>query len=457
MTRHITVGFAGLVAAALSLAAPAARAAAHVHESAAIDTIRGVVFDSLLHQPLTEATVQADAGAISTQTDREGRFELISPTPIKRVSVFHDFLDRSGLGSLVAVIDAKTSRSMLVLSTPSLATIWARVCPANKPLEKGRGGIVFGVARTSDGKTRVSGATVRVSWDFDAPSASGIAARISDAKTDTIGAYYACGAPPNSNVYAFANSATLRSGSINIPGDSLPLRRADLVLGEVGKTAALRGIVLDARKTPLKGATIDIDGSPITGRTDGTGRFILTNVPTGSRAIIVRALGYTPTMWPVDVLDRNPEELQIDVVEQALPGVKVTGKQQLSSLHMEIDQRRRAGFGTIKDSTEIVKHTSIRSIFQGIPSLVITGKDESSFGLFTPGQSMSTDNPAGGCPANVYIDGFQSDLGILITLPKAQIAAIEVYIRQEFAPGRYLTLQNNCGVVLVWTKLQLKK
>ncbi len=446
----------GLVAAAFSLAAPSARAAAHDPETAATDTIRGVVFDSLLHQPITDASVQADAGAISTLTDREGRFELISPTPIKRVTVFHDFLDRSGLGSLVAVVDAKTSHSMLVLSTPSLATIWARVCPAGKTIDKGRNGIVFGVARTSDGKTRVAGATVRVSWDFDAPSASGIMSRISDAKTDSIGTYYACGTPPHSNVYAFANSATLRSGSINIPGDSLPLRRADLVLGEVGKTSALRGIVLDARKTPLKGATIDIDGSPITGRTDNTGRFILTNVPTGSRAVIVRALGYTPTMWPVDVLDRNPEELEIDVVEQALPGVKVTGRQTLSPLHMDIDQRRREGFGTIKDSTEIIRHTSIRAIFQGIPSLVITGKDESAFGLFTPTQSMSG-NPVGGCPANVYIDGFQSDLTVLITLPKQQIAVIEVYIRQEFAPAKYLTLQNNCGVVLVWTKLQLKK
>jgi hypothetical protein len=103
-----------------------------------------------------------------------------------------------------------------------------------------------------------------------------------------------------------------------------------------------------------------------------------------------------------------------------------------------------------------VKHTSIRSIFQGIPSLVITGVDVTGFGLFTPGQSMSTNNPAGGCPANVYIDGRPSDTTVLISLSKEQIAAIEVYIRQEFAPAKYLMLSNNCGVVLVWTKLEFK-
>jgi hypothetical protein len=80
-----------------------------------------------------------------------------------------------------------------------------------------------------------------------------------------------------------------------------------------------------------------------------------------------------------------------------------------------------------------------------------------SFSLFTPIQSMSGNNPAAGCPANIYIDGQISDTGVLISLPKDQIAAIEVYIRQEFAPAQYLLLSNNCGVVMVWTKLQFDK
>ena len=87
-----------------------------------LDTIRGIVFDSLLHQPIPDATVQSDAGAVTTMTDREGRFTLISPQPIHHVTVFHDFLDRTGLGSLAADVTEKTSHSMMVLSTPSLAT-----------------------------------------------------------------------------------------------------------------------------------------------------------------------------------------------------------------------------------------------------------------------------------------------------------------------------------------------
>jgi hypothetical protein len=450
---------AGLIALAImaGAAAPAHAAIGGAHTGpAAPDTIRGIVFDSLLHQPIPEATVQADAGTTSTMTDKEGRFTLIAPETIHRVTVFHDFLDRTGLGSLQAEVTAKTSHSMMVLSTPSLATIWAQLCPG-RSLDKGRGGIVFGSVRAADARTRLSGAQVRVSWDFNAPSAVGVSARTSDTKTDSTGSYYACGAPPNNNVYVLGYSSTLRSGAITVPGDSLPLRRVDLVLGEFGKNATIHGIVRDPRKLPLDGATIDVDGVPGQTRTDGNGRFTMQNVPTGSRTIGIRSLGFAPMYQPITVLEKQNDEIQVDMLATALPGVNVTGRQNVSLLQLDFEQRKREGFGTFKDSTEIVKHTSIRSIFQGIPSLVITGVDASAFSLFTPGQSLSTPNPAGGCPANVYIDGKPSDTTVLISLSKEQIAAIEVYIRQEFAPAKYLLLSNNCGVVLVWTKLEFKK
>ena len=450
---------AGLVALAAlaSGAVPARASTGRSHQpSAAPDTIRGIVFDSLLHQPIPDATVQADAGAYSTMTDREGRFTLISPETIHRVTVFHDFLDRSGLGSLQAEITAKTSHSMLVLSTPSLGTIWARRCPG-RLLEKGRGGIVYGSVEAADARTHLSGAQVRVSWDFNAPGATGPTARMSDTKSDSTGTYYACGAPPNNNVYVMGYSSTLRSGAVTVPGDTLPLRRVDLVLGDFGKSATIRGVVTGSRAEPLVGASIDVVGVEATARTAANGRFTMANVPTGSRTMEIRAVGFAPVFQPIAVLEKQNDEIPVIMLATALPGVNITGRQNVSLLQLDFEQRKREGFGTFKDSTEIVKHTSIRSIFQGIPSLVITGIDATGFSLFTPGQSMSTNNPAGGCPANVYIDGKPSDTTVLISLSKEQIAAIEVYIRQEFAPGQYVSLGNNCGVVLVWTKLQFKK
>lgn len=446
------VSAALLVASALPASAAPARA---LTNPPALDTIRGIVFDSLLHQPIPDATVQADAGNVSTMTDREGRFTIIAPQTIHHLTVFHDFLDRSGLGSLQAEVTTKSSHSMLVMSTPSIATIWSRLCPG-KTLEKSRGGIVFGSVRAADAKTRLAGAQVRVSWDALGSGPTGAANRTSDTKTDSTGSYYACGAPPNLNVYVLGYSSTLRSGAITVPGDTVPLRRVDLVLGEFGKSATIRGVVRDARKAPLVGASIDVDGIAAQSKTDANGRFTVTNVPTGSRTIAIRSLGYAPLFQPIAVLENNNEEIQVDMLATSLRSVNINAKNG-SLLQLDFEQRRREGFGVFKDSIEIVRHTNIRAVFQGIPSLVTTGKDTQSFYLYTPGQSLSTNNPAGGCPANVYIDGKPSDTIVLGSLSKEQIAAIEVYIRQEMAPAKYVMLTNNCGVVLVWTKLEFRK
>src|SRR6185312_872171 len=233
--------------------------------------------------------------------------------------------------------------------------------------------------------------------------------------------------------------------------------RVNLVLGDIGKTTTIRGTVLDAHNQPVVGATVDVDGVDAEVRTNAEGRFVLPGVPTGSRTIAVRTIGYAPLFQAITALPDDPNSIQVTMVATALASVNVTGRQNVSHLQMDFEQRRREGFGTFKDSTEIMKSTSIRSVFQGIPSLVITGVDVTSFSLFTPVQSMSGNNPAAGCPANIYIDGQLADTGVLISLPKDQIAAIEVYIRQEFAPAQYLLLSNNCGVVLVWTKLQFNK
>jgi hypothetical protein len=450
--RERRAAAAGLLFAVFAAAAPV-----RAQQGASVpDTIRGIVFDSLLHQPIPEATVQANSGTYSTLTDREGRFTLISPDKIQHVTVFHDFLDRSGLGSLQADVTPKTSHSMMVLSTPSLATIWAELCP-RKDFVKGRNGIVFGTVQAADGITRLAGAQVRVSWDFNAPGAVGPAARAADAKTDSTGTYYACGAPPNNSVYVLGYSSALKSGAVTVEGDTLPLRRVNLVLGEYGKTSTIHGVVRGANNDPIAGATIDIDGINAEARTNANGRFTVPDVPTGSRTMAVRTIGYAPLFQPITVLASQADDIQVTMVAKALPGVSVTGRQNVSHLQLDFEQRRREGFGTFKDSTEIMRSTSMRSVFQGIPSLVITGVDVTSFSLFTPIQSMGGTNPAAGCPANVYIDGQISDTGVLISLPKDQIAAIEVYIRQEFAPAQYLLLSNNCGVVLVWTKLQFDK
>jgi xanthine dehydrogenase iron-sulfur cluster and FAD-binding subunit A len=96
-------------------------------------------------------------------TDDEGRFTIRSVVRVDRVAVFHDVLNRTGIGSLSSAVDSTTRvRGVLTMATPSLATLWSRLCP-EVVRQRGREGIVFGGAVAANGSTRVAGVRMRVS------------------------------------------------------------------------------------------------------------------------------------------------------------------------------------------------------------------------------------------------------------------------------------------------------
>ena len=299
---------------------PGATAAAMPRVSA--DTIRGFVFDSLLHAPVGGATVIASPGGEQAVATTEGRYTLISAQQVTRVSAFHPLFDRTGIGSLSVVVGPSTSRAQLILSTPSLATAWAHLCNASAKVQ-GREGIVHGSARASDNATRVAGVKVRVSWDVEETTLRNpTLPRVVESRTDSTGAYAACGVPQLANVYVVAYSGQYNSGTLVLAADSVPLRKQDLVLGQPGQTVAVRGRVLDQRQQPIASSTVEIDGLPGTATTDTDGRFVIPAVPTGSRTLLARAVGYTQVIQQVDVLLSGTDDVAVELTRSTrLPQV----------------------------------------------------------------------------------------------------------------------------------------
>lgn len=420
------------------------------------DTVRGIVYDSLQHRPLVGATVMVEPGGQSVMTDDAGRFTVIAPERITRVTVFHFTLDKTGIGSVSENVTPGAGQR-LVLATPSAATAWQRLCPGTTRTAD-RDGVVFGTVRASDGRTRIAGAKIRVSWDKGAPDpTTGI--RQFDIKTDSVGVFYACGIPATETAYLIAYSAEFASGMIALAGDSLPLRKLDVVAGRQKSAAAqaatgvVSGFVRDAGRRPVADAVVDIDGLDLSTKTDVNGRFRFAAVPAGSRMLLARAIGFTPTVQPIDVMDRPGEEVQVEVQRQVLlPGVRVTDRLNVPILRAEFDERKRTMFGVYLDSSAVARKTNIRNVFEGIASLEVTGTDQAKFNLFTPLLHVS-----GPCRANIYVDGMRSDTDELVTLPKDLVSGVEVYVRQPDAPAKYRPLDNACGVVLVWTRMAFKR
>lgn len=435
----------------------AAVAAATMGASMPADTVRGVVFDSLSQRPLAGASVMAEPGGQSAMTDDRGQFVLVAPEKITRVTAFHLALDKTGIGSISAAPTSGATR--LMLTTPSAATLWSRLCPGvtRSPL---REGVVFGTVRASDGTTRIAGARVRVSWDGGPPDGTtGI--RQFEVRTDSVGAYYACGVPPAENAFIVTYSAQYASGAVAIAGDSLPLRKLDLLAGRLADatstkpvtTGVVTGFIRDVTRRPIADATVEIDGLDLSTKTDPAGRFRFVAVPSGSRMLLARAVGFTPAIQPIDVLEKSNPDVAVELQRSVnLPGVRVTERLRIPVLRAEFEERKRVGFGAFLDSADIERRHNTRNLFEGIPSLEVTGTDNTAFYLFTPVLSMS-----GSCRANVYIDGKRSDTEELVSIPKDLIGGVEVYVRQPNAPAKYRPLDNACGVVLVWTKMALRR
>ena len=114
------------IAAVSGAGAPRA-AQAHVADAgrAAADTVRGIVFDSLLKAPLAGLTVMADIEGATSTTDEFGAFMLVTKGTIRRISAFGEFLDRTGIGSLSATLTAQSNRGVMILATPSIETVRA--------------------------------------------------------------------------------------------------------------------------------------------------------------------------------------------------------------------------------------------------------------------------------------------------------------------------------------------
>lgn len=409
------------------------------------DTVLGVVFDSLLNRPISGASVLADPGGETATTDDLGQFKIQSSGRVRRLTVFHGLLDHSGIGSLTSILDtAARRRSPITIATPSLATVWERLCPGQVP-EHGRQGIVFGAARAANGTTRVSGAHVRATWESDAISQAGRGARVVDVRTDSIGTFYVCGVPALTDVFVMGYSVELSSGSIGLPADSLPLRRQDLILAAPGQTGTIHGVVQNSRRGPVVGATIDVEGLGASMTTDGTGHFAGTRVPAGTRSMLVRAVGFSPVLLAVEVLDRDGEDIRVELERNVfLPGVKVTERTRVPLLRQQFEDRRRLGVGQFVDTAEIKSLYNVRSIFQGRPGMTLQG--------IPPEFTLWMNATAGFCQPAVFLDGFRSDMQVLSAMGKDLIAGVEIYLRPVEIPAHYALVQRSCGAVLVWTK-----
>ena len=466
MPRIRAVAMALLLVTAGTARAQQPRRPTPLRQPTGFGYLRGIVWDSLVQGPLAGARVTVRGTPLAATTDASGRFHIDSVPAGEIVLRFrHPGLDSAGLSMLSqrAVIEAGRPTDV-ELTVPSHRTLRLLACREDATFGRDSG-LVLGSVSDAETGERIAGATVVVSW---VTARRGLDGRVDVRRprvvmtTDSLGNFYGCDV--STDLIVTMQAATPDSFTSGVVEDLVGPRgvaRLDLTLsreqvpgardttGQRRGLATLVGVVREEHDLPRPSVAVTLDDARGLAYTDSAGRFILTDLPSGSHMLLARMVGYSAARRRVDL--RNRDTTRIDVVMRAvtvLDTMRITASSRASQLELEdLDHRMRTGNAYFLVGEEVKDRASMRSVFQGLPSLTIEGRTQYEYDLYTLTGGRA-------CPVTLFVDGLRSDTESIQSYRPDQIIAVEWYPRGNSAPARFLTTVNNqdCGILLVWTR-----
>ena len=264
--------------------------------------------------------------------------------------------------------------------------------------------------------------------------------------TDSAGYYSACGVPTATEISLSAERDLDASGTIFVQLDKSRVLRRDLMLGKVSATArgTITGMVTGQAGKPLRDALVVSDVAP-EARTDADGHFVLRDVPAGTQQIEVRAIGLAPVVATVDVIAHDTANVVVQLTKVVTLDTVRTKATPETRLVAAFEARKKAGWGSYRDSTTIGKHGTVTSVFAEMPSVAVRTSTRRGIQLLMGARQ---------CAGSIWIDGNKADGRDLTDLRPDDIAAIEVYARATEIPTELLAASRSggCGAAIIWTK-----
>jgi hypothetical protein len=408
--------------------------------------VTGVTFDSLSGRPLAVAFITL--GSKSTMADSIGRFAFDSVTPgTYRVTMQHDLLDSLGLSGVVTSVVVTDGMPPIRVATPSVMTMWRRVCRGEAPPDSG---FVFGTVLDAATRAPVRGAPIIATWielRTEARSVNAKEFRLESATTDD-GSFVLCGVPLGVGVRLHSARDSVAASSLDmLLSQAAPVRRQDLSLGDLRSRGTVRGSVLSAGKG-VPNAHVTIGASPEV-TTNANGQFIARNVVAGTQQIEVQGIGFNPTKKLVNVPADDTLQVSFEIEKiVTLDSVTVRGSAVRQRLATQFERRKNLGVGYFRDSLELAKHQSFEGVFGRMPSVMLQR---------ARGRPTITVGIARACGAVIFVDRMRSDVEHLLALRPSDLGGLEIYRAGEL-PSDLATLllgdpmKKPCAVV-AWTKM----
>ncbi len=474
--------------------------------------IVGSVWDSVSMRPLEGALVRivrADNPATgrSATTSATGRFAFDTVGEGSWLATFiHPVLDSLRLEPGILRIDiTETGEIRVPLSTPSPRTMITTSCRAVLSNDLG---MIVGEVRRGDDDAPIVGASVFTEWPEWVLQRGRMATEMKriTVRTDSLGRYALCGVPANSGLRAYAWSGADTTGAIEVAVPEAGYALQDFAIGVVehvalqadslapasaapvtpaaeapapvtrpspaSATAAVpvarvvrrgkaivRGYVRTIDGRPLANAIVRVLGSGTQVRSNTEGAFAIVDAGSGTQSVEARAIGYAPYRLAVRLRDGEATQVMLRLAVQRvqLDTVRVVAGKTLAPEVRAIERRMRSGVGTILDAQTVRERATIfvTDALRGMPGVTISQSGGN-------GQEVLLRRNAGAdgsyCPANIQVDGIRmppsaSANATLDDYVKiADIAAIEVYARVSQVPPEFYSADNQCGVIVVWTR-----
>lgn len=475
-----------LVGACLSVVTSAA---AQQPVPTTLASVEGVALDSLHRGFLRGAMLMIEGSNVTAATDSLGRFRLDSiPPGVRRIDVIHPLLDSVGISLETKPLVLSAGQMLpLVISVPSAATIVALKCSA---AERGIGpAALVGFVQYSESEAPASGANVTLEW-IDYQISRTTVETVPRRRAATVGPngrFQICGLPEqlaatltatagadSTASFAIQLGSTLGITALELP-DPQPISATPVAVARAtsptaagpvtsrdssvtgmrvasrAANAVLTGRILDPAGTPLPQARVSVDS--IFGLSDNDGRFVLRNLRSGTRSVVVRRLGYDMKEVIVALRARAPADITVRLSEfvPVLDTVRVRAVAlDIGLQRIGFAQRKAAGTGCYLTPQQVAERGASRltDLLVEAPMLRRTAER---------GRTIIMGRPHGvnlfqGC-VNYFVDAVQwRGSGVEDFIYPTEVAAIEVY-SSNFVPSQFANSGvEPCETVVIWTK-----
>ncbi|MEO7361170.1 MAG: carboxypeptidase-like regulatory domain-containing protein [Gemmatimonadaceae bacterium] len=273
-------------------------------------------------------------------------------------------------------------------------------------------------------------------------------------ETDTSGSYVACGTPVHVPLQVTAGLDSTSQIIVDLHAQNSLVLRRDIMLGlpeeaasedssgantARGGTGVVRGKVLSVTGEPMENVRIGIDGVELT-RTNKLGDFVANGVHAGTRTVAFVSIGSEPVTKLVDVPLDGIVTTSASMARVTVMEAFVVRGQRVARTIRDFEERKRTGFGSIKDSTELTRYPSLESALRMSRGVTI---DSRIHAVYLPARGNL-------CAPMIFLDKRRAESDDLLSLFINDIAWIEVYPRWYDVPFEF-QMGPGCGAVVIFT------